>query len=138
MTNNIEIQLNMHMQPDGMCVTPPSNKPFDDKLPFLREFQEVQGPASFRWCPKIEVATGKIVDWPVDRRIVANIYAKPSDDCAIIVDEKNLNEGEYVPQFLRPEGNTDEDYVIMYIDCNGFIGNWNTAEFNKWYSEKVK
>ena len=105
------------------------------KRPFLVPSQDREH--EWRWRFEIDTESGKIVGWP--NGTTASVYDKPCDDCAIIVDFKNLNDGEYVPRFLRPKKEYfEEDYIIMMIDGEGRIAHWDATEFKEWYEEATK
>ena len=103
------------------------------KRPFLVVSTEYVG--EWRWQPTIDVDTGNIVDWPQGVRV--SLYDKPCDDCAIFVDGINLNDGEYVPRFLRPN-DRDDDYIVINIDENGHIEEWDKGLCMSWINERKK
>jgi len=80
-----------------------------------------------RWRLKIDIDTGKILDWPVG--VAASVHYKVCDDGIY----KLLNESEevvfekdgYVPDLLCPKDAGFGDYIIMDIDGNGIIDLWN-------------
>lgn len=79
------------------------------------------------WCPLIELETGKILNWEIGK--TAEIYYKCCDDgfYSLLDEEKTIVkqvEG-YVPEIMCPVENGYGDYVIMNIDENGQIQNWN-------------
>ena len=78
------------------------------------------------WEPKININKGVIVNWK--KGIKAEVHYKV---CDAGVYELKDEEGEtvikkegYVPKIMCPEGNGYGDYIIMNIDENGQIGNW--------------
>ena len=79
------------------------------------------------WCPLIDLETGQIAFWPTGT--VADIHYKVCDDGAY----KLLDAGHaevssktgYVPSMLSPGGSGFGDYVIMWVDGDGKIANWN-------------
>lgn len=79
-----------------------------------------------RWEPLINIDSGSIYNWPKDT--TANVHFKVCDQCGIIifsaVDVLFQDEG-YVPDLLCPEGEGYGDYIIMKIDSDGIIKNWN-------------
>jgi hypothetical protein len=91
------------------------------------------------WCPLIELATGKILNWP--EGTTADIHYKVCDDgdYELLDAEHNVVsaiEG-YVPGIMSP-GDSDGDssygdYVIMTIGPNGVIANWRVdlADFER-------
>jgi len=78
------------------------------------------------WEPIIILSTGQISNWNVGTTASvhykvcdAGIY-KLADETGKVVSEK---EG-YVPDCLSPGGNGYGDYIIMDIDAEGFIKDW--------------
>ena len=78
------------------------------------------------WEPKININKGVIVNWK--KGIKAEVHYKV---CDAGVYELKDEEGEtvikkegYVPKIMCPEGNGYGYYIIMNIDENGQIGNW--------------
>lgn len=86
------------------------------------------------WCPKIELSTGKILNWK--QGTTADIHYKVCDDGLYTLLDKENNtvtkkEG-YVLDMMSPKENGDGDYIIMEVDENGLIQDWNVdlEEFN--------
>ena len=80
------------------------------------------------WCPVIDIDSGKIKDWP--EGTTAEVRYKVVDQCGWgIVDETGEEiitvSDEYVPESLYPKENGYGDYIIMDIDGNGQIQDWN-------------
>ena len=78
------------------------------------------------WEPKINIVTGQIINW--EKGVTADIYYKVCDECRIsIVAGENIlyDEENYVPDFLCPDEEGYGDYIIMSIDADGYINNWN-------------
>lgn len=87
------------------------------------------------WCPTIDLETGIIENWPTGT--TANIHYKVCDEGEYELLDADRNvvvaiDG-YVPQIMCPEGSGYGDYVIMQIDGDGKIANWQVdlQEFNK-------
>lgn len=83
------------------------------------------------WCPVIEAKTGIIKDWP--KGITAQIHYKVVDQFSAKFIDKNGDtvleiEDEYVPEFMYPSGNGYGDYIIMTINSNGKIENWEFSD----------
>lgn len=85
------------------------------------------------WCPLIELETGKIINWK--QGVTANVHYK-SADCNVFKlldsDHNIVAEKEgYVIDMMCPAENGYGDYVIMNIDENGTIEDFevNFAEF---------
>lgn len=77
------------------------------------------------WCPVIDLATGRILDWPDE--VSASVHYKVCDDGSYTL----LHNGEmiariesYVPAIMSPGGTGYGDYVIMNIGPDGVIENW--------------
>ena len=81
----------------------------------------------YRWRPKIDIDKGVIVDWPGD--VEADIHYKVCDECHItIVDKDNqkvYDRESYVPNALCIGERGGGDYIIMHIDRDGKIKDWN-------------
>lgn len=80
-----------------------------------------------RWILRIEVDTGRILDWPAG--VTARTHYKVCDDGLYRLLDGNgtvLAEREgYVPLFLSPLENGYGDYVILDIGPDGRISGWN-------------
>lgn len=87
-----------------------------------------------RWCPLIDIDSGVISNWT--KGVTADIHYKVCDDGKYeILDERGdvLAESEgYVPGFMRPSEKGYGDYIIMQVDENGQIANWDPSpeDFN--------
>lgn len=78
------------------------------------------------WIPRIDVLTGQILNW--EKGVTAKIHYKVCDECRITImaGENVLYDYEdYVPDFLCPDEEGYGDYIIMSIDADGYINNWN-------------
>lgn len=80
------------------------------------------------WCPIIEVETGKITNWEIGKS--AEIHYKVCDDGDYyLLNKKGQTvlslEDDYVPQCLCPKESGFGDYIIMDIDENGVISDWD-------------
>lgn len=78
------------------------------------------------WMPRINITTGQIVNW--EKGVTADIHYKVCDECCItiVAGENTLyDEEDYVPDFLCPDEEGYGDYIIMSIDADGYISNWN-------------
>lgn len=81
------------------------------------------------WAPLIDVDTGIIKDWP--KGTTADIHFKVCDAGTYsLLDDSGetlaIKDG-YVPDCMSPGGRGYGDYIIMSIDENGKIENWNPA-----------
>lgn len=78
------------------------------------------------WRPLIDLATGRIVDWP--EGTTADIHYKSCDDNLFeLLDADGhvvAKRGGYVIKMMCPEGNGYGDYVIMNVGADGTIANW--------------
>lgn len=82
------------------------------------------------WVLKINLDTGFILDWP--KGITVKCHYKVCDDgvYSLYKGEKEIIPPfeSYVPSILYPNKNGYGDYVILEIDENGFIKNWNCTQ----------
>ena len=80
------------------------------------------------WMPTIEIETGKILNWK--QGVKSNVHYKVCDCCGWdLLDENNeivlSEEDGYVPDTLCPKERGYGDYIIMDINEDGFISNFN-------------
>ncbi len=82
------------------------------------------------WCPIIDVDSGKILNWRIGT--TARIHYKVCDNgCYTLMDNDlviAMIEDDYVPKCMCPKENGYGDYIIMDINADGVISNWN-ADF---------
>ena len=77
---------------------------------------------------EIEIETGKILNWR--QGVKAEIHYKVCDCCGWELKDENggvvfdADDG-YVPSTLAPKEDGYGDYIIMDIDENGVIADWN-------------
>lgn len=87
----------------------------------------------WRWCPIINIENGQIVNWQIG--VTANVHYKVCDgfSCSLIgLDDEIVVDFEgYVPSFMSPSENGFGDYIIMFIDKDGYIKDWNKNQVNK-------
>ena len=81
------------------------------------------------WCPLIDIDSGKILNWV--QGIKADIHYKSCDNNTFVLLDENkaeitTKEG-YVIDMMCPEENGYGDYVIMHVDENGQIKNWQPS-----------
>lgn len=81
------------------------------------------------WEPLIEISTGKILNWNFTKPTTASIHYTICD-CGVykLLDENKelITEIDgYVPKVMRPKENGYDDYVVMDIDKDGIIQDWN-------------
>lgn len=87
------------------------------------------------WMPEIEIETGKILNWK--QGVKAEIHYKVCDCCGWELKDENGEvvlsaEDGYVPSTLCPKEKGYGDYIIMDIDENGMIADWefDFSDFN--------
>lgn len=96
----------------------------------------------YRWRPIIDVETGKIINW--NNGNTAFVHYKVCDDCCLeAIDELGdvvcNNDGYYYcPDFLCPADKEFGDYVIMKIDSEGYIEDFNIDEVYKWVEGQLE
>lgn len=81
----------------------------------------------YRWRPIIDIDNGVITNW--EKGFTAQVHYKVCDDGVYTVTDKDDNtivehEG-YVPSTMCPAKNGYGDYIIMNIDENGKIEDWD-------------
>jgi hypothetical protein len=78
------------------------------------------------WKPLIDIETGQIINW--ERGKTAKIHYKSYDDNLFKLLDKDSNviisRDGYVINSMSPAENGYGDYVIMAIDQDGFIEDW--------------
>lgn len=82
------------------------------------------------WIPEINIETGTILNWRLGT--TAEIHYKVVDQCGWELKDHESNivlsqEDGYVPDTLCPKESGYGDYIVMSIDGNGIIEDW---EFN--------
>jgi len=130
----VTIQIDAFAFPDGARIDGVDDDEPNPRRPFLVPDPRYKARKEWRWQPTIDVENGVIVGWP--KGVVAEIYDKPADDCAVLLNGRNLNDGEYVPAFLRP-GHNDDDYIVMNIDGEGKIAGWDATEAKAWIAKAL-
>lgn len=81
------------------------------------------------WVPKIEADTGLILNWTPG--VEASIHYKVCDECELTFTKGDAVVSKYdgyVPDFLCPKEEGYGDYIIMDIDSNGYIKNWDKVK----------
>lgn len=79
-----------------------------------------------RWCPIINVSTGKIINWITG--VKSYIHYKVCDDGIYTLNDGNediLKIEGYVPSCLCPAEDGFGDYIIMEVLEDGTIKDWN-------------
>ena len=82
------------------------------------------------WRPLIDIDNGVIIGWP--KGTTADVHYKVCDDGSYYLKDRDGNdvmciENDYVPNNLIP--GEDGDYIIMQIDGQGRITNWEKPSF---------
>ena len=80
------------------------------------------------WMPHIEIETGRIINWT--QGVTAVVHYKVVDCCSWDLKDETGEviisvENEYVPSSLCPKESGYGDYIIMDIDENGMIQDWD-------------
>lgn len=79
------------------------------------------------WKPIIDIETGVITNWT--KGVVADIHYKVCDDGTYYLkDAKNktiLKKEGYVPKILDLYNDSFGDYIILKVDTEGKISDWN-------------
>lgn len=79
------------------------------------------------WMPKIDVDRGIIVGWP--KGTTAEIHYKVCDAGSYALQDEEGNTHKridgYVPCVMCPKENGYGDYIIMDIDVDGNIADWD-------------
>ena len=90
-----------------------------DNIPCVNEERD--------WCPLIEIDTGKIINWEIGK--TADIHYKVCDDGKYTLLDQNKDEIKSIEGYVISDLAIGErgfgDYIIMTIDENGIIENWN-------------
>lgn len=92
----------------------------------------------WRWRPEINIENGQITNWQIGT--TADVHYKVCDGfaCSLIGKaNKVIQKFEgYVPSFMCPSDNGFGDYIIMSIDKDGFIINWNANQVKKFFDSE--
>ena len=90
------------------------------------------------WSPTISIDDGKIINWK--KGIKATTHFKVCDLCTYkVIDDSDaivLHREGYVPDVLCPEDKGYGDYMIMSIDENGYISNWDKSKIIDLFDEE--
>lgn len=99
----------------------------DPKMPFVKLDDKIN---EYFWEVNIDIDKGQIIDWP--QGTTASIHYKVCDEGFYeIFDEQGEKLGNYegyVPHIMCPKEEGYGDYIIMDIDENGFIQDWNVED----------
>lgn len=92
------------------------------------------------WKPIIDIDSGQVINWT--QGTVADIHYKVCDDGRYYLKDEDgntlMDKDGYVPDIMCPFGEGYGDYIIMHIDENGFIEDWNKSLMNDWKKEGFK
>ena len=82
------------------------------------------------WCPRINIGTGKIDGWP--EGVTANVHFKVCDCGEYWLQDSKGDRvakfaGDYVPSWACPGGNGYGDYIIMDIQGDGTVSDWEVC-----------
>lgn len=91
------------------------------------------------WCPIIDVDSGSIKNWT--KGIVAKIHYKVCDAGSYYLQDADGKtilsiENGYVPKIMCPKENGFGDYIIMDIDKDGKIAEWNNSDLEGFIPEE--
>src|SRR5690606_522627 len=79
------------------------------------------------WCPLIDIDSGRITNWGQWK--VAEIHYKICDEGTYTLLDENGNEVKriegYVPGLLAIEDSGYGDYIIINVNEDGLINDWN-------------
>lgn len=100
------------------------------KMPCVESVEHFyDGTKKLAWCPIIDLDNGRIMNWSQGN--VAKIHYKSCDENVVVIKDRN---GEvvkdytgYVPRFLDPCREGYGDCVIMEIDSNGYIRDFDNG-----------
>ena len=87
----------------------------------------------WRWRLIINIETGRILNWQQGN--TASVHYKVCDGFACCFTDNSsesiLDYDGYVPSFMCLKGEPDGDYIIMDIDENGYIKDWDSSKVKK-------
>lgn len=89
------------------------------------------------WQILIDVDTGQIQNWPSG--VAARTHYKVCDAGVYHLfdmrDEEVASKDGYVPACLAPDGGGYGDYVILDIDGQGYISNWDPSSIQDHFND---
>lgn len=92
----------------------------------------------WRWRPIINIEVGQIKNW--QKGVSANIYYKVCDGfaCSFLgfLDEVITEFEGYVPSFMSPKVESYGDYIVMQIDEDGFIKDWDASQVKRFIDKE--
>lgn len=87
------------------------------------------------WCPVIDIGKGQIIGWP--KGTTASIHYKVCDDGVYTLldgkGKKVISIDGYVPNTMSPKEKGFGDYIIMEVNGEGMIDEWefDISDFNE-------
>lgn len=94
----------------------------------------------WRWRSTIDIESGRITNWTVGTE--ARVHYKVCDEFSCTLLDENgheiLSYEDYVPAFMYPQEDGYGDYIIMDIDKDGFIKNWDTRRVESFVKEELR
>jgi hypothetical protein len=113
--------------PDDAWGEDDANQP---KMPCMSYIECNRRTSSWHWCPIIDIATGRIINWKQGVR--ASISYKVCDEFECEVkDSDNAIVASYNGYVLNFMAITDEgygDYIYLDVNEDGFIENWSFTD----------
>lgn len=108
------------------------DNPDQPKMPCMEYIEKHRMTSSWHWCPIIDIATGKIINWKQGVRASISYKVVDEFECYITdADDKIVTRYEgYVPSFMAITDKGYGDYVYLEIDENGMIENWSFDEYD--------
>ena len=83
----------------------------------------------WRWRPIINVEDGKIINWV--KGVQARVHYKVCDGFSCTIKDVEgkviIQYEDYAPKFMCPSDEGYGDHIIMDIDENGFIQEWQSS-----------
>jgi|ERR1035437_849577 hypothetical protein len=91
------------------------------------------------WCPIIDIDSGIITNWKQGTK--AEVHYKICDAGNYFLQDAEGNtilsiEQDYVPKMMCPKGSGYGDYIIMDIDENGQIANWDGSNLDGFLTDE--
>lgn len=106
--------------------------PDQPKMPCMTYIECNRRTSSWHWCPIIDLATGRIINWKqgvrasISYKVCDEFYCEIKDsDNAIVATYDG-----YVPSFMAITDEGYGDYIYLEIDENGMIENWSFDEYD--------
>ena len=83
------------------------------------------------WCPVIDLATGRIINWKQGVRASISYKVVDEFDCYITDSDDKIvaRYNGYVPSFMAIDDEGYGDYVYLTINEDGYIEHWSFDEY---------